>query len=71
MEYTDVAESAIKLAYCNSETAWTFSYAQDDDPCKWFIKSSPTKSYDVTKVAGLTWWASSVTPHLSGRASSA
>jgi len=52
-QYRDTGTHTILLAYCNREKAWTFS--EVNDPCNYFAKSAPTRSYDVTAIPDWEW----------------
>lgn len=43
------------VAYCDSEMAWTISL-NTTSHCAYIYKSSTTTTFDVTEVAGLTWY---------------
>ena len=49
------------FAYCEIESAWTFSYQEekgaDIDPCKWHAKSAETKSFDIMVISPSEWFA--------------
>ncbi|CAB9505496.1 EGF_like [Seminavis robusta] len=47
--YIDDSEK-LKLAYCNSETAWTISWANTLSSCDYIFKSSNTDTFDVAEV---------------------
>uniref|UniRef100_A0A7S4INK8 EGF-like domain-containing protein n=1 Tax=Odontella aurita TaxID=265563 RepID=A0A7S4INK8_9STRA len=50
------ANSDAQFAYCDSENAWTFSFAsvqgEASDPCDWYAKSAETSSWDIMVDAG-------------------
>ena len=51
------------FAYCETETAWTFSYPGKDkedkevNPCNWYAKSAETKSFDIMAISPAEWFA--------------
>ena len=53
--YKDATKS-VRLAYCQSEGAWTISPMSSDDHCQYAYKSSSTVTFDVTKIAGSQWY---------------
>ena len=54
--YEDITKS-VRLAYCQSEEAWTISPTSSDDHCLYYAyKSSSTVAFDVTEIAGSQWY---------------
>jgi hypothetical protein len=54
--YLDETDT-FKLAYCNSETAWTISFKSASSTCEYLFKSEDTLSLDIIDVAGGSWLA--------------
>jgi len=52
-QYKDIGTQTILLAYCSAEKSWTFS--ETNDPCNYFAKSRPTRTYDVTTIPDSEW----------------
>ncbi|CAB9518962.1 expressed unknown protein [Seminavis robusta] len=47
----------LKLAYCNSATAWTISWVENgSSSCNYIFKSSNTDTFDVAEVAEVDNW---------------
>lgn len=46
----------IRLAYCNKEHAWAFSFVTEGH-CDYFIRSTTTKGFDVITQASMPWYA--------------
>jgi len=49
--------NTIKIAYCYGEGAWTISYLMDNHCDNYFIKSTPTYSFDIMDIAHREWFA--------------
>jgi hypothetical protein len=52
--YKDPTGSLL-VAFCASEAAWTISL-NTTSHCSYLYKSSSTTSFDITDVAGMTWY---------------
>jgi hypothetical protein len=53
--YVDETDT-LKLAYCNSETAWTISMKTASSPCDYMFKSEETETFDIVDVSGGSWF---------------
>jgi hypothetical protein len=53
--YLDETDT-LKLAYCNSEAAWTISFKSASSPCEYLFKSEETGTFDVAEVSGASWF---------------
>jgi hypothetical protein len=53
--YVDETDT-LKLAYCNSATAWTISWKNASSTCEYLFKSDNTNSFDIVSVAGESWF---------------
>lgn len=47
----------VRLAYCDEESAWTFSMISATDPCNYLVKSSSTTTFDVLEVRDQAWFS--------------
>lgn len=54
--YYQDSTNSFRLAYCQSEEAWTVSPVDIDDQCQFVYKSSNTVAFDVTEIAGSQWY---------------